>query len=126
MSLRCDKYVWAVRLTKTRSIATDLISKGKIKINGLATKPSKEIKIGDVISISKNAAVFSFQVKQLLDKRVGAKLVSEYLLDCTPSEEIEKYRTYQLAQQAYRDNGSGKPTKKDRRDLDEFLSDWED
>lgn len=126
MSLRCDKYVWAVRLTKTRSIATDLISKGKIKINSLATKPSKEIKIGDVISISKNAAVFSFKVVQLLDKRVGAKLVSEYLLDCTPDEEIEKYRAYQLAQQSYRDNGSGKPTKKDRRDLDEFLSDWED
>jgi ribosome-associated heat shock protein Hsp15 len=126
MSLRCDKYVWAVRLTKTRSIATELISKGKIKINGLVTKPSKEIKVGDVISISKNAAVFSFKVVQLLDKRVGAKLVVEYLLDCTPAEEIEKYRSYQLAQQSYRDNGSGKPSKKDRRDLDEFLSDWED
>ncbi len=126
MSLRCDKYVWAVRLAKTRSIATELISKGKIKINGLAIKPSKEIKVGDVISISKNAAIFSFKVVQLLDKRVGAKLVGEYLIDCTPDEEIEKYRTYQLAQQSYRDNGSGKPTKKDRRDLDEFLSDWED
>jgi ribosome-associated heat shock protein Hsp15 len=124
MSLRCDKYIWAVRLAKTRSIATELIAKGKIKINGVSTKPSKEIKIGDIISISKNAAVFSFKVIQLLDKRVGAKLVSEYLLDCTPSEEIEKFRAYQLAQQAYRENGSGKPSKKDRRDLDDFLSDW--
>lgn len=124
MSLRCDKYIWAVRLAKTRSVATELISKGKIKINGLTTKPSKDIKEGDVISISKNAAVFSFKVIQLLDKRVGAKLVPEYLLDCTPTEEIEKFRTYQLAQQSYRENGSGKPSKKDRRDLDDFLSDW--
>jgi ribosome-associated heat shock protein Hsp15 len=124
MSLRCDKYIWAVRLAKTRSVATELISKGKIKINGLTTKPSKDIKEGDVISISKNAAVFSFKVIQLLDKRVGAKLVPEYLLDCTPAEEIEKFRTYQLAQQSYRENGSGKPSKKDRRDLDDFLSDW--
>ena len=125
MSLRCDKYIWAVRLTKTRSIATELISKGKVKINGLSIKPSKEIKVGDEISIAKNAAIFSFKVIQLLDKRVGAKLVSEYLMDCTPEEEIEKYRTYQLAQKSYRENGSGKPTKKDRRDLDDFLSDWE-
>jgi ribosome-associated heat shock protein Hsp15 len=124
MSLRCDKYIWAVRLAKTRSIATELISKGKIKINGVSTKPSKEIKIGDIISISKNAAVFSYKVILLLDKRVGAKLVSEYLLDITPAEEIEKFRTYQLAQQSYRENGSGKPSKKERRDLGDFLSDW--
>jgi ribosome-associated heat shock protein Hsp15 len=124
MSLRCDKYIWAVRLAKTRSIATELISKGKIKINGVSTKPSKEIKIGDIISISKNAAVFSYKVILILDKRVGAKLVSEYLLDITPAEEIEKFRTYQLAQQSYRENGSGKPSKKERRDLGDFLSDW--
>ncbi len=124
MSLRCDKYIWAVRLAKTRSIATEHISKGKIKINGVSTKPSKEIKIGDIISISKNAAVFSYKVILLLDKRVGAKLVSEYLLDITPAEEIEKFRTYQLAQQSYRENGSGKPSKKERRDLGDFLSDW--
>jgi ribosome-associated heat shock protein Hsp15 len=124
MSLRCDKYIWAVRLAKTRSIATEHISKGKIKINGVSTKPSKEIKIGDIISISKNAAVFSYKVILLLDKRVGAKLVSEYLLDITPAEEIEKFRTYQLAQQSYRENGSGKPSKKERRDLGGFLSDW--
>ena len=124
MSLRCDKYIWAVRLAKTRSIATEHISKGKIKINGVSTKPSKEIKIGDIISISKNAAVFSYKVILILDKRVGAKLVSEYLLDITPAEEIEKFRTYQLAQQSYRENGSGKPSKKERRDLGDFLSDW--
>ena len=124
MSLRCDKYIWAVRLAKTRSIATEHISKGKIKINGVSTKPSKEIKIGDIISISKNAAVFSYKVILILDKRVGAKLVSEYLLDITPAEEIEKFRTYQLAQQSYRENGSGKPSKKERRDLGGFLSDW--
>ena len=124
MSLRCDKYIWAVRLAKTRSIATELISKGKIKINGVSTKPSKEIKVGDMIFISKNAAVFSYKVIQLLDKRVGAKLVSEYLLDITSAEEIEKFRTYQIAQQSYRENGSCKPSKKERRYLGDFLSDW--
>jgi ribosome-associated heat shock protein Hsp15 len=125
MSLRCDKYIWSVRLTKTRSQASEALTKGRIKVNGLQVKPSKEIKQGDTIQISRNTALFSYQVKQLLDKRVGAQLVKDYLIDLTPSEEIEKYKTYLLAQQTYRQNGSGKPTKKDRRELDEFLTDWE-
>jgi ribosome-associated heat shock protein Hsp15 len=69
--------------------------------------------------------VFSYKVIALLDKRVGAKLVVDYLIDTTPLEEIEKYKTYQLAQAVYRQNGSGKPTKQDRRNLDEFLDNWE-
>jgi ribosome-associated heat shock protein Hsp15 len=125
MSLRWDKYIWAVRLAKTRSQASEELSKGRIKVNGLPIKPAKEPKVGDIITISKNTAVFSYKVISLLEKRVGAKLVADYLIDTTPLEEIEKYKTYQLAQQVYRQNGSGKPSKKDRREIDDFLVDWE-
>lgn len=121
LKIRLDKYVWTVRLAKTRSQASDLISKGKIKLNGESTKPSKEIKLNDVISIHKNNAVFEFQIIDFLEKRVGAKLVELYLRDITKPEEIEKFKQYQLAQSTYREYGSGKPSKKDRRDLDEFL-----
>ncbi|TXI83112.1 MAG: RNA-binding S4 domain-containing protein [Crocinitomicaceae bacterium] len=125
MSLRWDKYIWAVRLAKTRSQASEELTKGRIKVNGLSIKPAKEPKVGDIISISKNTAVFSYKVINLLEKRVGAKLVADYLIDTTPLEEIEKFKTYQLAQQVYRQNGSGKPSKKDRREIDDFLVDWE-
>ena len=125
MSLRWDKYIWAVRLAKTRSQAAEELSKGRIKVNHATVKPAKEPKIGDSIQISRNTAVFSYKVIQLLDKRVGAKLVSEYLIDTTLPEEIEKFKAYQLAQQAYRVHGTGKPSKKDRRELDDFLEDWE-
>ncbi len=125
MSLRWDKYIWAVRLAKTRSQASEELSKGRIKVNGLPIKPAKEPKVGDIITISKNTAVFSYKVISLLEKRVGAKLVADYLIDTTPLEEIEKFKTYQLSQQVYRQNGSGKPSKKDRREIDDFLVDWE-
>ena len=75
------------------------------------------------MSIKKNTAVFTYKVLDLLDKRVGAKLVADYLIDTTPPEEIEKYKTYQMAQQQYRQNGLGKPTKKDRRSIKSFLKD---
>jgi ribosome-associated heat shock protein Hsp15 len=123
MSVRFDKYCWSVRLCKTRSQAIELISKGKIKLNQQQVKPSKEVKQHDVISIQKNTAEFSFKVIDLIEKRVGAKLVELYLVDTTPLEEIEKFKAYQLAQAVYREYGTGKPSKKDRRDLDEFL-DW--
>ena len=121
MALRIDKYVWAVRLTKTRSQASELISKGKIKINEIDVKPSRDIKMGDTINIHKNSAVFSYKVLELLEKRVGPKLVSIYIEDITPMEEVEKFKSYQEAQRVYRDMGTGRPSKKDRRMLDDFL-----
>ena len=121
MAIRFDKFVWSVRLTKTRSIATELISKGKIRINGLDVKPSKDVKVSDVIHVLKNSAVFSYKIKALIDKRVGPKLVIDYLEDITPLEEIEKFKLYVDSQSVYRQNGTGKPTKKDRRSLDDFL-----
>ena len=124
MKLRWDKFIWSVRLAKTRSIATELLAKGKIKINGETVKPAKEVKIGDIINVHKNSAVFSFKVLNFLDKRVGAALAVEFIKDVTPIEEIEKYKNYQATQRIYRET-DGKPTKKDRRALDEFLEDWE-
>ena len=121
MALRIDKYTWAVRLTKTRSQASELISKGKIKINEVDVKPSRDVKLGDIIQVHKNSAVFSYKVLELLEKRVGPKLVSIYIEDITPIEEVEKYKTYQEAQRVYRDLGTGRPSKKDRRMLDYFL-----
>jgi ribosome-associated heat shock protein Hsp15 len=121
MALRIDKYTWAVRLTKTRSLASELISKGKIKINEVDVKPSRDVKVGDVIQVHKNSAVFSYKVLELLEKRVGPKLVSIYIEDITPIEEVEKYNAYQEAQRVYRDMGTGRPSKKDRRMLDDFL-----
>jgi ribosome-associated heat shock protein Hsp15 len=121
MAFRIDKYVWSVRLAKTRSQASELISKGKIKLNNVQVKASREPKVGDTIQISKNTAVYSYKIIQLLDKRVGAKLVEEYIIDITPEEEKEKYRLYSLTQSVYRENGTGKPTKKDRRDINDFF-----
>lgn len=121
MALRIDKYTWAVRLTKTRSQASELISKGKIKINEVDVKPSRDVKLRDIIQVHKNSAVFSYKVLELLEKRVGPKLVSIYIEDITPIEEVEKYKTYQEAQRVYREMGTGRPSKKDRRSLDDFL-----
>lgn len=121
MSLRLDKYVWFVRLAKTRTLATELVQKGKIKLNDLPAKPSREVKIGDTVSILKNNAVFSYKVKDLLDRRVGAKLVTDYLIDITDPMELEKFKTYQAAQSVYREYGTGRPSRKDRDKLDSFF-----
>lgn len=125
MSCRLDKFVWSVRLAKTRSQAAEAISKNKVKINNEAAKPSKEVKLGDEIQILRHTAVFSYRVIQLLERRVGAKLVADYIVDITDPVEIEKLKVYQLSQSVYRDNGTGKPTKKDRRNIDDFLENWE-
>ena len=122
--MRIDKYVWCVRLSKTRSLATKLVAGNKVKLNGLEMKPAKEVAVGDIISIQKNNATFSFRIKALTEKRLGAKLIGDYIEDETPTEEVEKYKTYQAAQRNYRGKDHGKPSKKDRRELDDFLEGW--
>lgn len=125
MKIRLDKYIWAVRLSKTRSQASDLIAKGRVLINDAHVKPSREVKIGETIVLLKHSARFQYKVIDLLDKRVGAPLVKDYIQDHTLPEEIEKLRTYQDAQRNYRLT-DGKPTKKDRRELDRFMDDWQE
>ncbi len=125
MKIRLDKYLWAVRLSKTRSQATELISKGKALLNEAVIKPAREVKVGETITLLKHNARFQYKVLQLLDKRVGAPLVKDYIQDITSPEEIEKLKTYQDAQRNYRQT-DGKPTKKDRRELDRFMDDWQE
>lgn len=122
MSIRIDKFVWCVRLAKTRSIATEQVKKGKVKLNGEGIKPSRTVKVGDEIGIVKHTATFTYKVKAILERRVGAKLVQDYIIDTTTEEELAKFKVFQLAQQFYRKNGTGKPTKKERRSLDDFLN----
>jgi len=125
MKIRLDKYLWAVRLSKTRSQATELISKGKALLNEVVIKPAREVKVGETITLLKHNARFQYKVLQLLDKRVGAPLVKDYIQDITSPEEIEKLKAYQDAQRNYRQT-DGKPTKKDRRELDRFMDDWQE
>ncbi len=121
-----DKFVWSVRLAKTRSQAAEAISKGKVRLENQHVKPARNVNLGDTIQVIRHTATFSYKVIQLLDKRVGAKLVPDYIIDITPPEELEKLKLYQAAQRTYREHGTGKPSKKDRRDLDSFLDDWQD
>lgn len=122
--MRIDKYVWCVRLSKTRSLATKLVVGNKVKLNGLECKPAKEVSVGDLISLQKNNATFSFRIKALTEKRLGAKLIVEFITDETPTVEVDKYKTYLAAQRNYRGKDYAKPSKKDRRELDDFLEGW--
>lgn len=125
MACRFDKFVWSVRIAKTRSQAAELISKGKVKLNQAQVKPAREPKVGDVVYVYKNTAVFTYKILDLLDKRVGPKLVENYIVDTTPETEIEKFKMYQLAQSGYRQYGTGRPNKHDLNDIESFL-DWAD
>lgn len=125
MKLRLDKFIWAIRIAKTRSLAHEAISKGKIKMNFKDIKPSYQPQVNDIIIIHRNSAVFSYKVIVLTDKRIGAKLVQDFIKNITPPEEIEKFEQYLLSQKSYRINGDGKPSKKDRRDLDDFMENYE-
>lgn len=124
MSCRLDKFAWSVRLAKTRSQSSEAVSKGKIRLNNQHVKPARNVNLGDTIQVIRHTATFSFKVIQLLERRVGAKLVPDYLIDITTDEERAKLKMYQAAQSVYREHGSGKPSKKDRRELDSFLGDW--
>jgi len=126
MSCRLDKFVWFVRLAKTRTLSTELVQKGKIRLNGSGAKPSKDVKIGDTIGIVKNNAMFTYKIKDLLDRRVGAKLVGDYLIDMTDPSELEKFQTYREAQNVYREYGTGRPSRKDRDNLGSFFEWLED
>ncbi len=121
-SVRIDKWLWAVRLFKTRSQATDACRAGKVKINDDTVKPSRELKTDQVISIHLGPITKTVKVIQLLEKRVGAKLVPDYMQDLTPAEEYHKLELIRENPLAKR---KGRPTKRDRREMDEWFG-WED
>jgi ribosome-associated heat shock protein Hsp15 len=115
---RIDKFLWAVRIYKTRSIATDEINKNRISIDGVNVKPSRKVKQGETIVVRKPPVTYTFLVKELLSKRVGAPLVARYIEDVTPTSELEKRELLQHSMNFTRDRGMGRPTKRDRRDID--------
>ena len=116
---RIDKYLWAIRAFKTRTDATDACKGGTVKIAGVNAKPSKEVKPGDVLTVKKGAVTYTYKVLQPLERRVGAKLVREYALNLTPESELEKLRAPVETFFITRDRGAGRPTKKDRREIEE-------
>lgn len=120
MEVRIDKYLWAIRVFKTRSEATDACNGGKVKIGGVNAKPSKDVRPGDIINVRKGAVNFTYRVIDGLDKRVGAKVVPEYAENLTPQEELDKLRAPVETFFVTRDRGAGRPTKKDRREIEEL------
>lgn len=120
--MRIDKFLWSVRYYKTRSLATDACKKNRIKVNGEPVKASKIVIEGDKIEVKKNQINLSFKVIQIPKSRIGAKLLTLHIVDTTPKEEYEALEVRKLAQDYYREKGEGRPTKKDRRDLDDFVT----
>ena len=121
--VRVDKYLWAMRIYKTRSIAADACKNGRISMNGVQLKPSRTFHIGDAFSVRKGPVTFTYRVLNLTENRLGAKLVPEYMQDITPPDQLELLELARMAAQSGRDRGTGRPTKKDRRDIESFMSD---
>ncbi|WP_075341023.1 RNA-binding S4 domain-containing protein [Tenacibaculum agarivorans] len=118
--MRIDKYLWCIRLFKTRSIATNACKKGMVKIENINCKPSREIYGSETIFIRKNQINYQIKVLDIPESRVGAKLVDLYRKDLTPKEEFEKTELLKFAKDYYRKKGTGRPTKKDRRDIEDY------
>ncbi len=123
MEVRVDKYLFAMRLYKTRTIAAEACKKGRITMGGAQLKPSRTFHIGDVFSVRKGPITYTYRIKQLSENRLGAKLVPDYLQDITAPDQLELLELARLAGQTGRDRGTGRPTKKDRREIETFLSD---
>jgi ribosome-associated heat shock protein Hsp15 len=120
--VRIDKWLWAMRFYKTRTQASQACDLNRISILDQPVKPSRHLRVGDKVEIKwSGGLVRTIEVLQLTERRLGAKLVAEYYKDHTPQKEIDDYKARVARAAAYRDPGSGRPTKKDRRDMDDFL-----
>lgn len=132
--MRIDKFLWSVRFYKTRSISAEEIKKNRVSIGGNIVKSSREVREGDIIEIRKNQIDYKIKVIQIPKSRLGAKLVSLYIVDMTDKEQYELLKMRRLSQDYYRQKGEGRPTKKDRRDMEDFMDtddfqddeDWEE
>lgn len=119
--MRIDRYLWATRYYKTRSIAANACKGGTVKLNKKSAKPAKDVFVGDEISLRRNQVTYTLRVIDLPKSRVGAKLVDQYRIDTTSREAIEQAKENQSTQQYYRNKGLGRPTKKDRREIEEYI-----
>ena len=122
--IRIDKFLWAVRIFKTRSMATDACRKGKVLINNAEVKPSHSVAGGNIITVKKMPVMWSYRVKEPIGNRVPAKMVPQYLEDLTPEEEKIKLDIKRAGNLVSREKGTGRPTKKERRTLDRFRDDF--
>lgn len=120
--IRIDKFLWSVRVYATRSLATEECKKGRVTIGGVAVKAARVVKVGDIILVRKNPVTYSYRVLELLGKRVGAKLVAQYVEDITPEEELQKLDESHGGALFSRERGTGRPTKKDRRDIGRVIN----
>lgn len=120
-NVRVDKWLWAVRVFKTRSRATEAIKKGHVSIDDLPVKPSRMVKVGETLKVRKAPITKSLKILALSEKRMGAKLIVDFVEDVTPAEEIELLEMQKNMRWSSRDRGTGRPTKKDRRELDDFF-----
>ncbi len=118
--VRIDKWLWAVRVFKTRSQASEACKKNRVFINEVVAKSSKPVNIGDVIEVKKPPLLYRYKVIELLEKRVSAKLVNNYMEDITPEQEIIKLDLMRMTNAGIRKKGEGRPTKRDRRILDKW------
>ena len=119
--MRIDKYLWSVRYFKTRNLATEACKKGHVKIKGQAVKPSREVYPADQLMVRKEQINYELTVLDVPQSRVGAKLVDLYRKDTTPTEAFAQNELLRHAKEHYRKKGEGRPTKKDRRDIDGYL-----
>ena len=119
-AVRIDKWLWAVRVFKTRTIASEACKKGRILIDNNSVKPSRMIRIGEIVQVKKPPVTYSFKVLAIAQKRMGAKLVPDFMENVTPPEEYEVLEMNKLSGFIDRQRGSGRPTKKERRDLEDF------
>lgn len=119
--MRIDKFLWSIRFYKTRNIAAEEIKKNRVSIGENPVKSSKEVKEGDVIKIRRNQIDYKIKVLQIPKSRIGAKLVPLHITDLTDKEQYEILKIRRMSQDYYRQKGEGRPTKKDRRDMDDFV-----
>jgi ribosome-associated heat shock protein Hsp15 len=126
--MRIDKFLWCVRLFKTRSLATEQVRLGKVLIRGEQLKPSKELRLGEKIEIKRGPIVFEYQVLDFPKARLGAKMVELFVKEITSEEEKKKWLLLQEQLKLTRERGTGRPTKKDRREMDAFMDifDWDE
>ena len=120
--MRIDKFLWSVRIFKTRTVASEACKSGRVTMSGQFVKSSRDVKEGDIMEVKKNPIWRKYKVKKLLKNRVGAKLVDEHVEDLTPKEELEKLEMIRKSGVLSRPRGYGRPTKKDRRDIEKLLN----
>ena len=126
MDVRVDKYLFAMRIYKTRSMAADACKNGRVTMNGVPLKPSRTFTIGNKFSVRKGPITYTYEILRLSENRLGAKLVPEYLRDITAPDQLELLELARMAGQNGRDRGTGRPTKKDRRDIEQFVADFDE